>query len=102
MPAFGRFKRRVIMGALAIGALPQEASSDDDPHDSVDRAVQALTKIMQKLHGGRWVSHINHDTGFILILRDLAATSSQHREAACEPGLVAAPLPGIAEEIHTA
>lgn len=53
----------------ALGKLGQlvEAAQVWRRRRKVARAVRSTTRVMTALHGRPWVSHIEHDAGFILI-----------------------------------
>jgi hypothetical protein len=56
-------RRAFLAGSIAVPAAALPASLTDRVKDAAD----ALAAAMQARHGGRWIAHVDHDTGFILI-----------------------------------
>lgn len=59
--------RRVVFGALAgmsgIGPLPAVGN----PKEQMAQALQATVAAMTEIHGGEWSTHVDHESGFILV-----------------------------------
>lgn len=60
-------RRRVVIGAFAATANPVCDIPVENARRRVEDALFAASAAMAELHGGQWVSHVDHDTGFILI-----------------------------------
>lgn len=62
-------QRRAFLGALAsLPASAAAATAAIDTPEQANKAADDLARTMAHLHGGLWVSHVNHDSGFVLIV----------------------------------
>lgn len=56
-------------GTLAVPAIATVPMREPapDPLDVARHSADLLAQQMQDLHGGSWIAHVDHSSGFILI-----------------------------------
>lgn len=58
--------RRELLTSAAVSLVPREASSRA-PEGGVERLALELAEEMQRVHGGMWATHIDHENGYLFI-----------------------------------
>jgi len=62
-------RRSVLLGALMALAAPKAATAAPATVERIDAAAQTLADALRGLHGERWSVKVDHDNGFVLMLR---------------------------------
>jgi ABC-type cobalamin transport system ATPase subunit len=64
-----------VPAALAL-QMPQQTTPADNSATAEERVAQAVDQIkqsMKAIHGGEWRACIDHETSFVLVIRDFNA-----------------------------
>jgi hypothetical protein len=56
-------RRAFLAGSLAVPVAALPAA----PVDRAKALADAVAAAMQARHGGQWIAHVDHDTGFALV-----------------------------------
>ncbi len=62
-------RRGVLLGALMALAAPKAATAEPATAERIDAAAKTLADALRGLHGERWSVKVDHDNGFVLMLR---------------------------------
>lgn len=62
-------RRSILLGALMALAAPKAATAEPATVERIDTAAEALADALGGLHGERWSVKVDHDNGFVLMLR---------------------------------
>lgn len=62
-------RRGVLLGALMALAAPKAATAEPTAVERIDAAAKTLADALCGLHGERWSVKVDHDNGFVLMLR---------------------------------
>lgn len=68
-PAIRRAVLAAFAGSLcvpAIATVPMRTKAPD-PLDAIRHTADLLADMMAEAHGGSWMAHVDHETGFALI-----------------------------------
>lgn len=64
-------KRRFLFGGVAVASVSGGAASAAlDPGQEVGLAAGALSSAMERMHGGRWRTVVDHRNGFVMVIAD--------------------------------